>query len=82
VWRSDSVTTIHVERSRNPGLTPHELRIAVLVACGKTNCEIARDFAVTRRTVEYHLTNVDRKLCITRRGQLANVLCGMCILQL
>jgi DNA-binding CsgD family transcriptional regulator len=55
-------------------LTPHELRIASLVADGQTNAEIAGGFCVTRRTVEFHLTNIYRKLGITRRGQLAREL--------
>ena len=55
-------------------LTAHEKRIALSAADGMTNVEIAVMFRVTRRTVEFHLTNVYRKLDITRRGELARAL--------
>jgi DNA-binding CsgD family transcriptional regulator len=55
-------------------LTAHEKRIALSAAEGMTNVEIAAMFKVTRRTVEFHLTNVYRKLDITRRGELARAL--------
>lgn len=51
-------------------LTAGELRIARLAADGATNRDIAQTLFLTRRTVEFHLTNSYRKLNITRRGQL------------
>ncbi|WP_096059133.1 ATP-binding protein [Carbonactinospora thermoautotrophica] len=58
-------------------LTAHEYRIAQLAAEGRTNREIAEAFFVTQRTVELHLTNVYRKLGITRRAQLATALAAV-----
>lgn len=55
-------------------LTAGELRIARLAADGATNRDIAQALFLTRRTVEFHLTNSYRKLNITRRGQLRSAL--------
>ncbi|MER7585338.1 AAA family ATPase [Kitasatospora sp. NPDC097691] len=51
-------------------LTAHERRVAGLAANGLSNREIAERLTVTQRTVEFHLTNVYRKLGIARRTQL------------
>ncbi|MFI9332683.1 LuxR C-terminal-related transcriptional regulator [Kitasatospora sp. NPDC052868] len=51
-------------------LTAHERRVAELAANGLSNREIAERLTVTQRTVEFHLTNVYRKLGISRRTQL------------
>ncbi|MCG8928046.1 AAA family ATPase [Lentzea sp. CC55] len=55
-------------------LTPHERRVASLVAEGNSNEEVARKLSASRRAVEFHLTNIYRKLGIRRRTQLAAVL--------
>ncbi|MFG1606122.1 response regulator transcription factor [Actinoplanes sp. NPDC049265] len=56
---------------RAVGITAHQLRIAQLVVAGNTNDEIAARLNVSRRTVEFHLTNLYRQLAIRRRSQLA-----------
>jgi DNA-binding CsgD family transcriptional regulator len=53
-------------------LTPSERRVAELVAQGLGNSEIAQALFVTRRTVEYHLTNSFRKLGVSSREELAD----------
>lgn len=53
------------------GLTPAERRVAVLVAEGKTNHEVAVALFLTERTVAGHLTNVYGKLGIRSRTELA-----------
>ena len=58
-------------------LTPHECRVAALVLDGNSNDEIARKLNVSRRTVEFHLTNIYRKLGVRRRTQLSSALAGL-----
>ncbi len=55
-------------------LTGAEHRVAALAAGGASNREIAEALFVTVRTVEVHLTNVYRKLGVTRRTELPAVL--------
>jgi DNA-binding CsgD family transcriptional regulator len=55
-------------------LTASELRVARLAAEGRSNAEIAQSLFVTRRTVEFHLTNVYRKLEIDSRDALSSAL--------
>lgn len=56
------------------GLTPQEEQIAVLVAEGATNAEVARELTLSTKTVEYHLTRVYRKLGLSSRRQLRTLL--------
>ena len=51
-------------------LTPHESQVAGLVQRGATNKEVAATLFVTEKTVEYHLSNVYRKLGIRSRAEL------------
>jgi DNA-binding CsgD family transcriptional regulator len=55
-------------------LTAHENRIARLVADGASNPQIALELGISRRTVEYHLRKIFRKLGISSRTQLAGAL--------
>ncbi|MCP2248086.1 AAA ATPase domain-containing protein [Lentzea aerocolonigenes] len=55
-------------------LTATERQVARLAVTGRTNKEIASTLFVTRRTVEMHLTQVYRKLRITGRSELFDVL--------
>lgn len=58
-------------RTRNPGLTPAERRVATLVAEGKTNREVASALFLAERTVASHLTHVYAKLGVRSRTELA-----------
>ncbi|MEV5878584.1 LuxR family transcriptional regulator [Streptomyces sp. NPDC052101] len=57
-------------------LTRAERRVAVLAAGGCTNRAIAARLYVTPSTVEQHLTNVYRKLRLTSRADLAELVGG------
>ena len=61
---------------RRRGLTPSERRVAELAAAGQTNRQIADALFITAKSVEWHLSNVYRKLDIRGRGQLAAALAG------
>lgn len=52
-------------------LTPQELQIALQVAEGKTNKEVAAALFLSPKTIEFHLARVYRKLSIRSRSELA-----------
>ncbi len=54
------------------GLTPREREIAVLIAQGKSNPEIAAALVVSERTVTTHVSNILSKLEFTSRTQIAS----------
>ncbi len=62
------------ERSGADSLTPSERRVAELASSGQTNREIAQTLFVTEKTVEAHLGRAFRKLDVTSRRQLRDVL--------
>jgi DNA-binding CsgD family transcriptional regulator len=51
-------------------LTPRETQVALAVAEGASNEEVAAVLYVTPKTVEYHLTRVYRKLGVRSRAEL------------
>ncbi len=61
-------------RTRSDGLTPAELRVADLVAAGRTNAEVAAALFLAERTVASHLTRVYSKLGVRSRTELARKL--------
>ncbi len=61
-------------RKREEGLTQAERRVAVLVAEGRTNREVAAALFLGERTVASHLTHIYVKLGIRSRTELARVL--------
>ncbi|HET8969293.1 MAG TPA: LuxR C-terminal-related transcriptional regulator, partial [Gaiellaceae bacterium] len=62
-------------RAATPGaLTPAEQRVAVLVAEGKTNKEVAAALFLSDRTVEGHLARIFGKLGIRHRTEVARAL--------
>ena len=58
-------------RTRANGLTAAERRVAVLVAAGRTNREVAAQLFLGERTVAGHLTRVYAKLGVRSRTELA-----------
>ena len=61
-------------RAGTDALTPSERRIVELAAEGHTNREIAQTLFVTEKTVETHLGRAFRKLNVSSRRQLPDVL--------
>jgi DNA-binding CsgD family transcriptional regulator len=55
-------------------LTPSERRVAELAARGQANRDIAQTLYVTEKTVEFHLTSAYRKLGISTRAGLSEIL--------
>ncbi|MFL6123105.1 response regulator transcription factor [Actinophytocola sp.] len=54
-------------------LTTRELEVARHIALGRTNREIAGAMFVTAKAIEYHLSNIYRKLRIVGRRQLRDI---------
>jgi DNA-binding CsgD family transcriptional regulator len=62
------------DRDGADSLTPSERRVVELAAAGGTNREIAQTLFVTEKTVETHLGRAFRKLNVSSRRQLPDVL--------
>jgi DNA-binding CsgD family transcriptional regulator len=62
------------DRDGADSLTPSERRVVELAAAGGTNREIAQTLFVTEKTVETHLGRAFRKLNVSSRRQLRDVL--------
>jgi DNA-binding CsgD family transcriptional regulator len=58
--------------TRDEPLTSQETRVALLVAQGRSNKEVAAALFLSPKTVEHHLGNVFRKRGITSRSALAS----------
>jgi DNA-binding CsgD family transcriptional regulator len=62
--------TTQIPTSPLAQLTAQELQVALTVAKGLTNQEVAATLFLSVKTVEYHLSNVYRKLDVRSRAQL------------
>ena len=58
------------DASSVPALTPQELQVALLVAEGASNREVATRLFISPRTVEYHLYKIYPKLRVVSRTDL------------
>jgi DNA-binding CsgD family transcriptional regulator len=73
--RSELAASGEIARARRPGtdeaLTSQETRIALLVADGLTNREVATRLFLSPKTVEHHLSSTYRKRGVRSRTELA-----------
>jgi two-component system, LuxR family, response regulator FixJ len=60
-------------RLRYDRLTPREREVMALVVCGKSNKVIARELALSPRTVEVHRTHVMNKMVAANLVELINM---------
>jgi DNA-binding CsgD family transcriptional regulator len=72
--RATGESVKHGASSPADELSPHELRIALLVAQGRTNPEVAAELFISRKTVEHHLSQIYRKLGVRSRTELARLM--------
>jgi DNA-binding CsgD family transcriptional regulator len=54
-------------------LTPQELQVALVVARGASNQEAAAALFLSQKTIEYHLSNIYRKMNLHSRAELAEL---------
>jgi DNA-binding CsgD family transcriptional regulator/tetratricopeptide (TPR) repeat protein len=69
--KEKSLSPRRAEAERFGGLTERERTIAVLIAQGKSNRDIADALVVSERTVETHVSNIFFKLGYSSRAQIA-----------
>lgn len=55
-------------------LTQTEQRVALLVAAGRTNSEVAEELGLSQMTVEWHVSRAFRKLGVRSREDLTALL--------
>ncbi len=68
------MSVVPAELALGERLTPQEQQVAYAVAEGQTNRQVAAALFVSSKTVEVHLTRVYRKLGVSSRTQLTNLL--------
>jgi DNA-binding CsgD family transcriptional regulator len=71
--RASGQTARRRDPSTRADLTAQELQIARFVAEGLTNRDVAAQLFLSRRTIDFHLRNVFRKLGISSRTALARL---------
>jgi DNA-binding CsgD family transcriptional regulator len=69
--KAKPISKRHAEAEKFGGLTERERSVAVLIAWGKSNREIADQLVVSERTVETHVGNILFKLGFASRTQIA-----------
>jgi DNA-binding CsgD family transcriptional regulator/tetratricopeptide (TPR) repeat protein len=65
------LTPLRAAKMSFGGLTEREREVAILIAQGKSNPEIAQQLVVGKRTVETHVSSILSKLGVTSRTQIA-----------
>ena len=65
------LTPLRAAKMSFGGLTEREREVAILIAKGKSNPEIAQQLVVGKRTVETYVSNILSNLGVTSRAQIA-----------
>ncbi len=60
--------------SRRYSLTPTEARVAIALTEGKQLAQIAKDFAIARTTIAFHMRNIFQKTGTNRQAELVTLL--------
>lgn len=76
-WSASIVATGATVSGAYEKLTSRELQVALGVAEGRSNRDIASRLFISQKTVEFHLSNVFGKLGVNSRTQLALALIRM-----
>lgn len=71
IFEKASALLRHLDEKRHTVLTPREQQVAVLVAGGHTNREIAARLYISERTAQNHVQHVLDKLQVRNRSQIA-----------
>lgn len=66
---SDAMDEGVMTRSTIIHLTKREIEVLTLVIEGKSSKEVADHIYVSKRTVDFHLSNIYKKLAVTNRVQ-------------
>jgi DNA-binding CsgD family transcriptional regulator len=72
--RAAGEATPEVHETELAVLTPQELQVALAVAEGRTNREVAAALFLSRKTIEFHLGNVYSKLALRSRTELVRLM--------
>jgi len=78
IWRGTATPAAAEPAPCLPQLSPAERRVALAVAEGMTNIEVARHLYLSRHTVDSHLRRIFVKLEIKRRVELARLVARDC----
>lgn len=81
MWDNRAMEYPNVSDPQVPHLTKTELAVLKLVATGMTSKAVADKMELSKRTVDFHLSNVYDKLAVENRLQAANKARAMGLLE-
>ena len=71
IWFSSSTVVDQIKTYlQEKGLSKRESEVVILVVQGLTNKQVADRLCVAEKTVKFHLTNVYKRMRISRRSQI------------
>jgi DNA-binding CsgD family transcriptional regulator len=86
-WRVEQLDAVHTRLGLTPAggqrgvtgaaaLTPRELEVALLIADGLTNGELARRLYISPKTAAVHVSSILRKLGVSSRTEVGDLVRG------